>query len=150
MTQHASQNLGRAAELREFSGAETPQLGSEITDAALASSLQQACAFASGVDVQAAGVVSVFADLGQAAAREASHDPAHGGRFDLLGGRKFSQSFRAGKDQDRQCGELRRADSAGDILLAHAAQEMNGSGVQAVGDGQKFRRALGGHGIADG
>ncbi len=78
-------------------------------------------------------------DFNQAAALQSGDDAAHGGRLDLLGGGEFAERFRAGEDQDRQRGELRGADAGSDILLAHAAQQVDGGGMKAVGGGDAFR-----------
>ena len=92
-------------------------------------------ALGGGANLHAAGVVGVGGNGDQAAAGQASDDAAHGWRLDLLGGGQFAQCFRASEHQHRKRGEPRGAFAGGDILLAHTAQQVDGGGVQAVGDG---------------
>ena len=111
----------------------------EVVDAQLASlSAAGACLWQSR-ECACGGRRRIALDLDQAAACESGDDPAHGRRFDLLGGGQFTQCFRASEDQDGKRGEARRAFSGGNILLAQAAQKMDGGRVQPVGDGDEIR-----------
>src|SRR5580704_12828339 len=110
-------------------------MAGQVGDAEVASFLQQAGAFGRGADAQAAGVVSVRLDFDQTAAGESGNDAAHGGRLDLLGGGEFAERFRVAENQNRQRGETRGTLAGGGVLLADAAQQVNGGAVQAVGYG---------------
>ena len=107
----------------------------QFVDAPVACLVQQARAVCARTDLQAAGVSGVRGDFDQAAAGQAGYDAAHGGRFYLLGGGEFSESSRAAEHQNGKRGETRGAFAGGGILLAHAAQQVDGGGVQVVGQG---------------
>ena len=89
-------------------------------------------------------VVRIFCDLDQPAALQASNDAAPGGSFDLFGGGEFLQRLRPAKDQHRQRGEASRAFAGGSVLLTHVAEKVNRGRVQAIGDGDGFRRSASG------
>ena len=137
--QQRSKDFCRICELDDFFCGEPRNLGGQIFDAALAAFLQQALALGGGTDVQAAGVVGVGGDGDEAAAGESGDDAAHGGRLDLFGGGEFFECFGAAENEDGKRRELRGADAGGGILLADAAKQMDGGGVQAVGDGECVR-----------
>jgi len=67
-------------------------------------------------------------------ALEAGDDAAHGWRADLFGIGKFAKRFRSAENEDGKCGELRGADAAFAVANAKAAQQVNGSGVELVGE----------------
>lgn len=106
----------------------------KVGDAALAGLLQQARAFRSGADVKAARVGWVGKDFDQATALESGNNAAHGGRLDLLGCREFAQSLGTSKHQHGKGRQARRTFAGGGITLAYAAQQVDGGGVQAVGE----------------
>ena len=122
------------AQLGKLFRREAFELRGEVGDAHLASILQQTRAFRCGGDAHTAGILGIFSDLDQAAALEASDDTAHSGRLDLFCGGEFLQRLRSAENQHGQGGKTRRALTGGDVLLAHAAQQVNGGGVQAIGN----------------
>ena len=130
------QDFHSLCDLGEFFGCELVKMGSELGDAKLAAFLQQTYAFGGGADAHAAGVVGIGRDGDQAAAIQSGHDAAHGGRLDLFGGGEFAERFWSAENQHRKRGEPRRALAGGDVLLAHAAQQVDRRGMQPVGDGQ--------------
>jgi len=130
------QNFGGFTQVRDFLPGELRDLRGEIFDAELASFMEEARALRRGANVQAAGVARVRGNFGQAAAGKAGNDAAHGGGLDLFGGGEFFQCFRSAENQNRKSGELCGANAGGHILFAHPAQQMDGSGVEAVGDGE--------------
>src|ERR1700689_4814137 len=83
------QDLHSLCDLGELCGSQLVEVRSQVGDAELTPFLQQGGALGSGTDAHAAGVVGVRSDPDKAAAIEASHDAAHGGRLDLFGGGKF-------------------------------------------------------------
>jgi hypothetical protein len=52
----------------------------------------------------------------------------------LLGARELAQCERTAEDDDRERGELGRGEAGRVILAAEAAQEVDGRGVEAVGE----------------
>ena len=78
----------------------------------------------------------------QSAAREAGHHPAHRRRLDLLGGRQFAQRLRTSENQHGKRGQARRTFSGGNVLLAQPAQQMDGGGVQPVGNDKPRRPGI--------
>src|SRR5579872_1273967 len=111
----------------------------EIGNAALACLVQYRLAFGGRADLHAAGILRVSCNIDKAAAREPGHDAAHGWRLDLLGSSQFAERLRTAEHQDRECRKAGWAFSSGNILLAHAAKQMDRSRVQAVGNGYGFR-----------
>ena len=89
MLEQFAEDFHSIAQLGKLVGSESLKLRGEVGDAHLASLVQQARAFRSGHDPQAARVFGIFGDLDQAAARQAGDDAAHGRRLDLLGGGQF-------------------------------------------------------------
>ncbi len=83
---------------------------------------------------------------------ESGDDAAHGWRLDLLGGGEFAERFRVSdlwtaEDQHGECRQLRGADSGGCILVAHAAQQVDGGGMKAVRGGDGFGPGRDGSGL---
>src|SRR5271156_2854103 len=111
----------------------------QIFDAALASFLEKPRPFSGGADMHTASVTGIARDFNQAVTPESGDDAAHGGWLDLLGGGELAQRSGPGKDQNREGGELRRTYAGGCVLLAHAAQQVDGSGMKAVGGRHSFR-----------
>jgi len=118
-------------------------MGGEVGDTPPARALKQAGAFGSGANAHAAGVVRIGGDLDKAGAGQASDNAAHGGRFDLFGCRQFTQRFRAGKNQYRERREAGRALTRERVLPPQAAQQADGSGMQAVSDGEGIGARVG-------
>ena len=80
-----------------------------------------------------ARILRIGGDLDQSAARQTGHDAAHGRRLHLLCRSQFSKRLWAAENQHRQRRESRRAFSAGHILLANPAQQVDRRRVQPVG-----------------
>ena len=127
------QDFGGGAQLGEFFAGQRIEMSCEILDAAPAPLLEKASASGGGADAHAPGVVGIAGDIDQAAALKRGHDAAHGGWLDLLGGGEAAKRLGTGEDKDRERRELRGADTAGCVLLAHAAQEVDGGGMKPVG-----------------
>jgi hypothetical protein len=136
--QELFQKAGGRAELRQLASRQGSEVGGEIRDAALAPLLQKARACGGGLDVHAAGVAGIPSDFNQKAPLESSDNPAHGRWLNLLCGGKITERFRAGKDQDRQGRELRGTHARDRVLLADAAQQVDGDRMEAVGNRQRF------------
>lgn len=141
--EHRSEDFYSVTESGKLRRGKLVELRSEVGNAPLAGLLQQAGTFGSGANPHAAGVVGIGRDLRQPAASQASCNAGHGGRLDLLGGGQFAQRFRATEDEHRERGQARRAFARGDVLLAHTAQQVDGGGVQAVGDHEDVGVAFG-------
>ncbi len=133
--QEVTQDFRGFAKRFSFEGRECSKMLCQVGDAPVARLMHQARAFCAGAYLQAAGVVGVRGDRDQAAAGEAGDDAAHGGRFDLLGGSEFAESLRAAENQYGKRGKTRGAFAGCGVLLPHAAQQVNGCGVQVVGQG---------------
>jgi hypothetical protein len=138
--EQAAKDFDGVAEGVEFARRETVEMVCEIRDADFTSFLQQARAFGRSADAHATGVVRVGADFDESAARQPGDDAAHGRRLHLLGGGQLAKCFRASENEHRERGKPRRAFAGRDVLLAQAAQKMNGRGVQAIGDGENVGR----------
>ena len=130
------------AQLDKFVRAEVIEACREGCNAAAARLLEQARALGRGTDVRAAGVPGVAGNGDETVALESGDDAAHGGRLDLLGGGQLAQRFGPGEDQHRERRQLRWTHAAGRVVPANAAQEVNGSGVQPVGDGEDASMGL--------
>ncbi len=61
-------------------------------------------------------------------------DARHRGWADLFGSGEIAESHRAGEDDDRESGETRRVQAAAFVFAAQLPQEMNGDGMEFVGD----------------
>ena len=114
------------------------QSAGEKLDTANAGGLHQLYTFRCGLKANAAGIFGSVTP-NQAGTLEARDDAAHCGWTDLLGFGERAQGSRASEDEYGKGGELSGADAAGEVANAKAAQEMDGSGVQLVGDGESFR-----------
>ena len=108
---------------------------------ALAALPHQADTFGGRFEAHAAAVYGgVAAD--QSRTLEAGDDAAHGGWADLLGIGKFAKRSGATEDQDGESGELGRTDAAFAVADAKPPEQVNGGGVELVGDlrGHEGRR----------
>jgi len=142
MLEQPLEDFHSLAEPREFFWGQAVEVRGKVVDAQLASFLQQARAFGGGANVHPAGVMSIGRHADQAAADQAGDDAAHGGWFDLLGGGQFAQRLAAAENQHRKRGKTCRALASGCVLLAHAPQQMDGGGMQAVRDSENFKVRL--------
>jgi hypothetical protein len=70
----------------------------------------------------------------EAGALKSSDDAAHRGRANLFGIGKLAEGFRAAKDKDGKRGKLGGANAAFKVADPQATEEMNGGGVEAIGD----------------
>lgn len=109
-------------------------MGGKILDAQLASFMEQAGSLGSGPNPHAAGVVRVGGNRNQVAASQPGHNAAHGGWLDLLGGGQFPQSFRSSENQHGERRKAGRPFASGYILLAQTTQQVDGGGMQPVGN----------------
>ena len=137
------QEAGEVVEAMEVGIGEGGEGLSEGFDAARASLAHEADAPWRSFEADPAAVLGgVTPD--QPGALEAGNDAAHGGRPDLLGlGELTKGPGASSKDEDRECGELGRPHSAGEIANAQAAQEMNSGRVKLIGDSKGFGREPG-------
>ena len=108
----------------------------QVCDAQLSPFLKQASAFGGSPNTFAPRVPAVSGDFDQAAARQPGHDPAHGRRLDLLRGGQFPQGFGTTENQHRQRRQASRPFAGCDVLLAQTTQQVNGSGMQPIGNGE--------------
>src|SRR5579862_9881827 len=106
----------------------------EILNPPLAPLLQKPLAVVRSPNPLAARVVRNGGYFNKTAAPAAGDAPAHGGRLHLLCCRKFPKRFRSGKNQNRKSRELRRSNTGGFVLLAHAAQQMDRRGMKLIGN----------------
>ncbi len=132
------EDIGGGTELGQFACGQAAEMGRKIFDTALPCLPKQALAFSSGTNRHAACVAWIVGDFNQAAAPQSGDNAAHGGRLDLLGGGEFPELLGAGKDKNGKSGELRRSYARGRILLANAAQQVDGGGMKAVGGDDRF------------
>jgi hypothetical protein len=102
-------------------------------DAALASLPHQADAFGCGFEVEAAAVFGGVA-AEQAGAVKAGDDAAHSGRANLLGVGKLAKRSGAAEDEYGERGELGGADAAFAVANTEPSEQVNGGGVELVGD----------------
>ena len=101
--------------------------------AALARFPHQADAFGRSFEADAAAVFGgVSAD--ELGALEAGDDAAHGGRADLLGVGELTERSGAAKDEDGERGKLGRTDVGFAVADAQTAKEVDGGGMELVGD----------------
>lgn len=110
------------------------ELGGEGDDATTASFVQEPRAFGGSTDLNAPGVGGIGDDLDQLAVLEPGNDAAHGRRFDLLGGGQLTERRGASENEH---GERRKTGGAfpgSSVLFADAAEEVDGSGMEAVRD----------------
>jgi hypothetical protein len=121
--------------IRFWEGGQGP---GEKLDTANAGGPHQLYTFRCGLEANAAGVFGSVTP-NQAGTLEARDDAAHCGWTDLLDCGERAQGSWASEDEHGKGGELSGADAAGDVANAEAAQEMDGSGVQLVGNGESFR-----------
>jgi len=142
--EHVSEDFDGIADLREFGEGQRIQMLGERGDAQAASFFEQAPAFGGSADAKAAGIGGIGRNIDQAAARQTGYDAAHGRRLDLLGRGEFLERLWPSEYQDRERGEAGWAFAGSGILLADAAQQVDGGRVQAVGDGEDvgWRNAL--------
>ena len=105
----------------------------ERGDAELPGLPHQADAFGRGFEADAAAVVGGLA-ADEFGALEAGDNAAHRWRADLLGVRKFAEGFGAAENEDGESGELGGADAAFAVADTQAAQQVDGSGVELVGE----------------
>ena len=67
-------------------------------------------------------------------ALEAGDDAAHGGWPDLLGVGELAERLWSAEDEDGKGGKLGRADVSFAVADAKAAEQVDGGGVELVGD----------------
>lgn len=102
-------------------------------DAAVPAFPHQADAFGRRFEADAARVIGGVA-ANQFRALQTGDDAAHRGRAHLLGVGEFAERFGAAEDEDGECGELGGADVALAVADAQAAKQVDGCGVELVGD----------------
>lgn len=86
-----------------------------------------------------AAVPGVREALDEPVGLEALDQPGDGGGADLLGLGQLAEGERAGEDDHRQRREPGRREARGGVLLTQAAQQVDGRGVEAVGDLERRR-----------
>ena len=102
-------------------------------DAALPAFPHQTDSFGSRFEADAAAVFGgVAAD--KAGMLEAGDDAAHCGWTYLLGAGELAERFGSAENEDGKRGELRGADATFAVTHAQPAEQVNGRGVQLVGD----------------
>jgi hypothetical protein len=85
----------------------------------------------------------------EASALESGDDAAHGGRADLLGISELAERFGSAEDENGEGGKLGGADASFAIADAKAAEEVDGGGMELVGDfngcgiRRRMRRSVG-------
>ena len=101
--------------------------------AAFARFPHEADAFRRSFEADAAAVFGgVAAD--QPGALEAGDDAAHGWRSDLFGVGELTERSGTAEDEDGERGKLGGADAGFAVADTKAAQQMDGGGVELVGD----------------
>lgn len=70
----------------------------------------------------------------QPGALQAGNDAAHGGRTDVFGVGKFAERLWAAENEDGQGGKLGGAHAAFSVADAKPAEQVDGSGVELIGD----------------
>jgi len=125
---------GRPEQHREFRPPETCEGAGEQADSASPRLLQEFFSPGGCRNPNPACILRVGFDFSQPGALESGDNPAHGWRLNLLGGGQLAESHGSAEYQNREGGKARRALTGENILLAGMAQQMDGGGVQAVGD----------------
>jgi hypothetical protein len=127
------QQLEGAPELLAVIFGERGEGCSQRFDAALAALPHQADTFGRCFQSHAAAIFGGVA-AEQSRALEAGDDAAHSRWSDLLGIGKFAKRSGATEDQNGERGELGGTDAAFAVADAELPEQVNGDGVQLIGD----------------
>src|SRR6516162_5719112 len=98
ISKQTTQDFHSFPQFGKLVGCELFEMRSEVCDAHFAALLQDLCAFGSGTNDHAAGVLGIGVDVDQSTPGESGDDPAHGWRFHLFGGCEFFQRLCASED----------------------------------------------------
>lgn len=85
-------------------------------------------------DERVAAVCSALGPGDKGLLRERIDNPGHCGRTNLLGGGEIAQRQRTCEDDDGQGRQARRVEAAAGVFAAELAKEMNGGGVDLIGN----------------
>src|SRR5580704_15416628 len=132
VAQQSFQDAGNGIELGQLACGQAPEMLREVLDAALPSLLKKEHTLGGSADVHTACVAGIASDFYKVTALKSGDHATHGGRFDLLSGGEFTESFGTSEDQDREGGQLSWAHSRGSVLLAQPAQQVDCGGMKAV------------------
>lgn len=94
-----------------------------------------------------AAIVGVLFFEDEALLFEGVDDPRHGGRTNLLGGGEVAQGDGACEDDDGESGQARSIEAAAFVLSAEFSQQVDGRGVELVGNILRVGRDLVWHGM---
>jgi hypothetical protein len=115
-------------------GVERDDLGGQSADAAFAAFEQQRLSGSGSGEHGTARVAGVGGAVDQAEFFEGLHDAGHRGGPNLFCGSQIFEGDRAGKDDHRQRGEARRAQTAVRVFAAQLAQKVDGERVDVFRD----------------
>jgi hypothetical protein len=121
-----------ALDRRKVVRIELAQKAFDLIDAHVSPARERAKAFRRRVDAYDPGVVAVGRLSRDAGTLHLAHEPTHGRRAHLLGGRELTERL-GPAHQDGERRELRRRDAGERVRPAGTAQQVDGGGVQAVG-----------------
>lgn len=127
------------AKLLSFAFGKPVDCFGEKLHAAFARFPHQADAFGRSFEAHAAAVFRGM-PTDESGALEAGDDATHGGWPDLLSVGELAERLWSAEDEDGESGKLGGADVGFAVADAKAAQQMNGGGMELVGD---FRGCLG-------